>query len=153
MKICAPNRDDRLQKVHKLDGVRPVAKVKIDALVHLPHIDAIGLRVVLEDKLLQEEKRTFVRDVLPKLHARDPAVGVGSLPCAVRAHVGLHNKLNDKRLLQNGTVEHLCLHGQLDLEAPAVWLCPNKARIHQLDLSRASCSYNSLMPSRGVLPC
>jgi hypothetical protein len=43
---------------------------------------------------------------------------------AVDAHVVLDDVLDHERLLQDGAVEHLALHRQLDLEALAVRLGP-----------------------------
>ena len=66
-----------------------------------------------------------------------PDIGIGSHTCTVRAHVGLHNVLDHKALLQDGPIQDLPLHCQLDFQPPGVWLCPDEPRIYQLDLPMA----------------
>jgi hypothetical protein len=63
--------------------------------------------VVLEDELLQEQKRALVRDVLAHLRAARPHVEVGVGARAVEAHVRLDHVLDDKALLQDRTVHDL----------------------------------------------
>lgn len=48
--------------------------------------------------------------------------------------MSLHDVFHHKGLLKDGTIEHLCLDGHLDLETPRVWLCPDEASVHKLHL-------------------
>ena len=70
----------------------------------------------------------------PYLYNSSPSVGVCSRFGAVWAHVRLHHILNHKGLLQYGAIEHLTLDCQLCFESSGVGLCPDEARIYQLDL-------------------
>jgi hypothetical protein len=66
----APHGDVGLEKLVQLDCRVLVAKIEIDALVHLAQAAGAAVHAVLEDQLLQVEKRALVIDLhgLPDTH-------------------------------------------------------------------------------------
>lgn len=68
MQIVCRRRAGRrtdLQEVDELLAVVAVGKVEVDALVLRLDVDALLVRTVLQDELLQEHERPLVVDVLP----------------------------------------------------------------------------------------
>lgn len=63
MLVRVPHGHDGLQELHELECVAAVAKVEVDAVRALFDVDALRLRVVLEDELLQVVKRPLVVDL------------------------------------------------------------------------------------------
>ena len=50
--------------------------------------------------------------------------------------MSLNDVLHHKGLLQDGSIEDLCLDGDLHFQPPRVGLCPNEASIYQLHLQK-----------------
>ena len=69
---------------------------------------------------------------VPHLSTGCPCVRVCVMSGALHAHVIVHHIFHHKALLQDGAVKHLCLDGDLDLQALAVGLCPYETSVHQL---------------------
>mmetsp|Transcript_1013 Transcript_1013/g.2515 ORF Transcript_1013/g.2515 Transcript_1013/m.2515 type:complete len:539 (+) Transcript_1013:278-1894(+) len=132
--VPVPNGDDRLQKVDKLGPVRAVGHVEVDALVDVLDLEALFVRAVPDNELLEVEEGTLVRHMLPDLNAGRPRVGVGVGAVAVQAHERLHDVLHLERLLQDGAVQDLLLHRQLGLQPSRVRLRPDERRVNELDL-------------------
>ena len=51
-----------------------VVEVEVEAVAHLDDVDAVDVRAVAQDELLQPEEGALVRHLLPHLHHRDPRV-------------------------------------------------------------------------------
>lgn len=122
------------QKIHKLSRMRLFGKEEIDSIRLCFHVDHLRLGIVLDDDLLQPQKRLLVGDVLPHLHARVPRI-LGFEILALSALLIGHGELYDKRLLQDGAGENFLLHRQLDLEPTRVRLRPHPRRIYQSNLA------------------
>jgi len=56
-----------LQEVYELQGMPPVAKEEVQALVNVCNLYAVVCHPVLEQQLLQEQEGAFVKHVLPHL--------------------------------------------------------------------------------------
>jgi hypothetical protein len=133
---CVPHGSDGLEEVDELGGVAAVAKVEVEPVGHLLDADGVGVRVVLEDELLEVEEGALVIDLLARLHDGLPRV-IGEAGRASRALHHLHDELDDEHLLEDGRREDLLLHGDLHLEPSRVSLGPHEAGVDQLDLVHA----------------
>ena len=69
-------------------------------------LDGVLVRVVLQNKLLEEEKSPLVIDLLPNLHARDPVMDGLQLHASF-AHLIVNNVVANKALLENSSIENL----------------------------------------------
>jgi hypothetical protein len=94
--------------------------------------------VVLENELLEEEKRSLVQDLLPDLHARSPNVGRKRLG-ALGALLGVDHVCDFEALLDKdlGDVRDRILDGELDLDTARVRLGPDEGGVDKADLSEA----------------
>lgn len=81
------------------------------------------MRAVLEDELLEVEKRSLVIHPLSDLNYRRPRV-VRERGGAALALLIPHDESDHHNLLQDGAVAHLFLDGEFELETSAVRLCP-----------------------------
>ena len=63
-----------LEKVDELLTVRPIGKEEVDALMNLLDVDALLVRIVLQDELLDEHEGALVVHMLSDLHrTRSPS--------------------------------------------------------------------------------
>jgi hypothetical protein len=92
--------------------------------------------IVLEDQLLQVEEGALVINTLSYLHYSFPGV-VSEGGLAVHALLVPHDELYDEGLLQDGTVLHLLLHSELQLQPAAVRFSPDPGSVDELDLLEA----------------
>ena len=75
--------------------------------------------------------------LLAQLHDGLASV-LNGLHDTVLARLGLDDEGNDEGLLENH-VEHLLLHGDVELDAARVRLRPHELRIHQLHILQTYC--------------
>lgn len=100
------------------------------------NIRTLAVRAVLEDQLLQVEKRSLVVHPLSDLHNRRPSV-VRERGGTVVTLLIPHDESDHHRLLEHCTIANLFLHREFQLETPTVGLCPYPRRVNQLDLFKA----------------
>lgn len=111
-------------------------ELEVDAVGHVLDVDALVVRAVLEDELLEQEERLLVLDLLAHLDGRLPRVRRVAALARVALLV-LEHELNAEDLLQLDAVKHLLLDRQLDAQATRVWLRPDEARVDELDTREA----------------
>lgn len=100
------------------------------------NIRTLAVRVVLENQLLQVEKRSLVVHPLSDLHNRRPSI-VRECSGAVVTLLIPHDESHHHRLLQHRAIANFLLHREFQLETPTVRLCPDPCCVHQLDLFEA----------------
>jgi hypothetical protein len=84
---------------------------------------------VLQDQLFEVQESALVVDLLTDLDNRVPGV-LGLDFAAIWTLLASNDNLKNVGLLEDGRGKHFFLHRQLDLDALAVGLCPQEARIH-----------------------
>ncbi len=95
------------------------------------------VRIVLQDQLLQPQKRPFVRDLLSDLYARLPSV----LRCqfgTTWALTGVDDQSQDERLLEDSVCQDLLLDRHFDLDSSGVWLSPDEGSVDKADFHQRS---------------
>lgn len=109
-----------------------VFELEIETIVHFSNVKTLLSSVVLDDQLLEEEEGTLVVDSLSDLNLGNPQMRGVCLLAVIALLVG-DNKLNDERLLQEGTIEHFLLDGELDLDSARMGLGPDETCINKLN--------------------
>ena len=114
----------------------PTRIKEIQAILHLLHRDCVLLSAVLEDELLEEKERPFVRDLLADLNHRLPGVFRGKLR-AVRTLPVLDEELDLEHLFENRRGEDLLLDREGYAEAFGMGLGPDEVGVGEADLVEA----------------
>jgi hypothetical protein len=87
-------------------------------------LQTVGVSVVFQQNLFEEEKGSLVRDMLTHLnHSMPHALSIERL--ASFALLVSNHELHDLGLLEDGSIHDLLLDGQLDLQSQRVRFSPN----------------------------
>ena len=126
-----------LDKGDELFRVRALVKEEVETVLQLDDVDRIGVRLVTQDELLHPKERPFVRNLLPQLHQGIPRV-LGLATLAVGALLVADDVLNNERLLQHRSSDHLLLDGHTQLDALRVGLRPDEVGVGEADSSETA---------------
>ena len=125
-------RDAVLQKLDKSDSVVALAEEEVQTVAELFDLHGRGLRVLLENSLLEVEEGPLMADPLPHLDRRRPGE-VLELLAAVRALLVPHDEFAIERFLEYRARGHLLLDGQSDFQSHGVGLRPYPGRVGDSD--------------------
>ena len=134
------DRNGVLQPQNEGARVAALGEVEIQTVGLRFDLSSLAMHARLDDLLLQEEERTLVvhLDMIRSNHACLLAELHDSLARvldrfhnAVFARLRLDDESHNEGLLEHH-VEHLLLHGDVELDAARVRLRPNELGIHQL---------------------
>lgn len=93
-------------------------------------LNAFLLGIVLQNQLFQEQKRSFVLNLLPDLHLCLPKMGRVSLLAIIALKIG-DNEIDDECLLKISSTFYFLLNSNSDLQSFRVGLGPNKRGVYK----------------------
>ena len=95
-------------------------------------LNAFLLGVVLQNQLFQEQKCSFVLDLLPDLHLSLPKMGRVSFLAIITLKIG-DNEIYNECLLKISSTFNFLLNSNSDLQSLRVGLGPNKRGVNKFD--------------------
>lgn len=99
------------------------------------HLADSLVRIVLQNQLLQPQKRPLMRDLLPDLHTRLPRI-LRSQPRTARALTRMHHQRQLEGLLQDGIGENFFLDSDFELHSARMWFCPDESGVNESDFHK-----------------
>lgn len=125
-----------------------VAILEVETSICVLDVQTLGLHIVLQDQLLEEQKGPLVLHSLTNLHLANPKMWRKLLFAFVALQV-LDYKFHHNGFFKHGVSHYFPLNSQFNLESTSVRLRPHEARIHQFELFVQSFDLLEAMTKKG----